>query len=721
MARAIIKNPVGTNSGWEDVKILIAKAYQQDYIKYTLTCSYEWVNYEVTFRILNWQFTVLSEQGDDMTWKRLELINLIEDMDSIKAILYMFETFYNLDLISEYDLLFQARDLEEIVEAYLNWWIVAWEVDSLWYWKTLFYKDWDNYIIWDKQSWNNITVSVRWDDIWFSVNWAEVLNDWLEIINKDVVENVFSLATKKWACYLPITRYEELLEFLGTKLSAFKNPSRFIEKEFDNDRRYQTEFNYNWEDPFQSSIASFYDWVEYTAHQDWEIEQWVPNIVIEYGEWWNDIVAWLMEWKLSQTWSILQDTGSTFNRWETGWLWDYYNQDNLNKVTEYVLNNSFEDAIKLYMDWWWLGYYYDEETETDNYDYLVTTIDVQEENLERIETPFYQRQSDRYWFIDDSEDVDTDLLNYMIENIWLIPLELYNDIISKDYQVIPATWIALNLYWATEIWIGEEPITMACSVLPTLTWVADNPSMVTNDKVSFIQDGFDWWEVLIEQDEYENWIYHVSWLEPWEVNLIAVSADWWFQEWPYQLTVLPQMYNITLSHIDWLESPVEVEEWTVISTDWDMIYIWEEACSANVEQWFVFDYFTATIDWETITLIDWEDITVESDMTLTAVSHENVSSYITLTLASSPSWHTIFMDWNQQTISSVTIPAWSTIYTSWNQVILWALEDQDTETIVDADVQMPYWPDHRELNWTTLEDFTDYTVGTSWTLTLVIS
>lgn len=717
MARAIIKNPVGTNSWWEDVKILIAKAYQQDYMIYTLTCSYEWVNYEVTFRIMNWQFTVLSEQGDDMTWKRLELINLIEDMDSIKAILYMVETFYNLDLISEYDLLLQTRDLEEMVEAYLNWWIVAWEVDSLWYWKTLFYKDWDNYIIWDKQSWNNITVSIRWDNIWFSVDWAEVLNNWLEIINKDVVENVFSLATKKWACYLPITRYEELLEFLGTKLAAFENPSRFIEKEFDNDRRYQTEFNYNWEDPFQSSIASFYDWVEYRAYRDWEIEQWVPNIVIEYGDWWNDIVAWLMEWKLAQTWGLLQDTGSTFNHWETEWFWDYYNQDNLNKVTEYVLNNSFEDAIKLYMDWWWLWYYYDEETETDYYDYQLTLIESEGENWERTETPFYQRHSDRYWFIDDSEDVDLDLFIYMTGNIWLIPLELYNDIISKDYQAIPANWLVVDCQ-ENEIEIWWEPVIIYASVLPTMNWNVDNPSYATNNEIYWTQS---WeWEISIEKDEYDDTVHYITGVTAWEVTVIAMSADWWYTD-SFDITVYPQMYNVTLSHIDWPASPMEVEDWTAISTDWDTIYIWDLTWTANVEQWFVFDYFTATINWETITLIDWEDITVESDMTLTAVSHENVSSDITLTLASSPSWHTTFMDWNFQTISSVTIPAWSTIYTSWNQVILGGLEDQDTETIVDADVQMPYWPDHRELNWATIEDFTDYTVQTSWTLTLVIS
>lgn len=710
MARAIVKNPVGTNSGWEDVKILIAKAYQQDYMIYTLTCSYEWVNYEVTFRIMNWEFTVLAEQWDDMTWKRLELINLIEDMDSIKAILYMFETFYNLDIISDYDLLFQARDLEELVEAYLNWWIVAWEIDSLWYWKTLFYKDWDNYIIWDKQTWNDITVSVRWDDIWFSVNWAEVLNDWLEIINKDVVENVFSLATEKWACYLPITRYEELLEFLGTKLSAFENPSRFIEKERDDNRWYNALHD-------GDALYAYYDWVKYTAYQDWEIEQWVPNIVIEYEDWWNDIVAWLMLGKVAPVWNLLfVDTYTAFQYFVDQW-YEHFTRESYNELWLIALNETYEDLMKMYSDFWLIWYREEEIDEwefMDYWDYEISHIyneETEEDDL------IYFRTSDRYRYVVNHDDVDWDFIDDLTDAGFILPVSLYKEIVWYNYEVISADWLAVDCQ-VDEIDIWWEPVIIYASVLPNGTGTSGSLSYATNNEIYWTQS---WeWEVSIEKDEYDDVVYYMTGVTAWEVNVIAMSADWWYTD-SFDITVLPQTYNVTLSHIDWAESPMEVEEWTVISTDWDMIYIWEEACSANVEQWFVFDYFTATINWVTTTLTDWNDITVESDMTLTAVSHENVSSDVTLTLASNPSWHTTFTDMNLQTISSVTIPAWSTIYASWNQIILGSLEDQDSETIVDANVEMPYWPDHRELNWSSLEDFTDYTVQTSWTLTLVIS
>lgn len=710
MARAIIKNPVWTDSWREDVKILIAKAYHQDYMIYTLTCSYEWVNYEVTFRIMDGSIVVLSEQWDVTTWKRWELIELLENMDEITAIMNMLWTFYDLDTIADYDLLFQAKDLEEMVEAYLNGAIVPWEADALWFRKTLFYKDWDNYVIWDKQSWNDITVSLKWDDVRFSVDWAEVKNTWLDIINKDIVEDVFSKATENWICYLPATRYEELLEFLWTKLSEFENTSRFVEKERDDNRRYNALHD-------GDTLYAYYDWVKYSAYQDWEIEQWVPNIVVEYEEWWNPIIADMMLWKVNPVWNLLfVDTYTAFQYLVDQW-YKHFTREAYNELWLIALNETYDDLMKMYSDFWLIWYKEEEVDEWEfvsSWDYEINYVyneETEEDDL------IYFRTSDRYWYVVNGEDVDRDFIGGLMDSGIILPVGLYKEIVWYNYQPVSANWLAVDCQ-INEIEIWWEPVMIQASVLPNSSGTSGSLSYATNNEIYWTQSGE--WEVSIEKDEYDDVIYYMSWVTAWEVNVIAMSADWWYTD-SFELTVYPQMYNITLSHIDWPWSPMEVEEWTVISTDWDTIYIWDLTWTANVEQWFVFDYFTATINWVTTTLTDWNDITVESDMTLTAVSHENVSSDITLTLASSPSWYTTFQDENLNTISSITIPAWSTIYASWSQMFLWSMEDENVEMLVDATVSMPYWPDHRELDWISLEGFTDYTVQTSWTLTLVIS
>lgn len=519
MPRAIIKNPVG-NVGdvREDVKVVLYHDQEPNAVqKYIMSLSKKNVNYSAEFYFANWETVISNIEWGEYTE---ELSDLLEAIPEITALYQNLTCFYNWKNIQNYDLFFQLNDLEEILEDYLNWFIKAGEIDILWYWKTIFYKDGElRYIIGDKQSGNDITVYLD-ADMWirFEVKWAKVQNtnsDWFEIFNQNLVYYIFAEATKDGAvCYLPMTIYEKLLEFLWTKLIQFENPSQFIEKEYDKKR--WTDAGYVIGEDDSQTFFAHYNWIKYSwvVVYDEETGEW--HVETTYEEWGNDLYATRMSETLNaylypqnvRVW--LNDTYAILTTWETNHVEGIDKEKQMNDLILYALNNSTQslsnlESYSFSIIWWAEPWIFRTYTLADGI--------------------FYQRMADRFWYKDENYSIfNQALFNLLSSYPMLLPLDIFEKLSSINYRNVPATWVSISYDWQNPLTIGETA-TIHRKVLPTTTGNYSWDSLATNP--NWFRLSSDPTKVSVV-DYFGEW--EVSALEYWSSYISYVSQDWWFSQ-----------------------------------------------------------------------------------------------------------------------------------------------------------------------------------------------